>query len=130
MELEYLSPSWSRLKLYQQYTCTHGWDAMTNNITAIQLNPLVGEMQLHLCSWPTFFNYWKTNYPKLSVREPIEDICSMCYIFQSTHKYGKRKQLAKPPDSDNQNSVNNNPQAKNDSSNDDDEDSIIPLHLD
>jgi hypothetical protein len=84
-------------------------------------------MQLHLCSWPTFFYYWKTNYPKLRVRKPIEDICSMCYIIQNTHKYGKQKQLAAPPDSDNQNSINNNPQAKDDSRDDDDEDSIIPL---
>ena len=66
--------------------------------------------------------YWKTNYPKLRVRKQIEDICSMCYIFQNTHKYVKRKQRpAVPPDS-----KNNNPQAEN-NSNIDDDDSIPPF---
>jgi hypothetical protein len=97
-ELEYLPPSWSRLKLYQRYAATRGWDATTNNVGAVDLSPRPDEPQLHLCSWPSFFYYWKTNYPKLRVRKPIEDICSMCYIFQNTHKYGKRKQLAAPTD--------------------------------
>lgn len=80
-ELEYLPPSWSRLKLYQRYAHSRGWNAITNNIGAVENIPRVDEPQLHLCSWPTFFHYWKTNYPKLRVRRPIKDICSMCYVF-------------------------------------------------
>jgi hypothetical protein len=127
-ELEYLPPSWSRLKLYQQYVCTRGWDATTNNIGSIVLTPRVEEVQLRLCSWPSFFYFWKTNYPKLRVRKPIEDICSMCYIFQNTHIYAKLKQLpaTAAPDSDNQKNDSNNPQNENDSEdNDNDEHAII-----
>jgi hypothetical protein len=80
-DLEYLPPSWSRMKLYQRYARTRGWDTATNNIGSLDVSPRPGEPQLHLSSWPTFFYYWKTNYPKLRVRKPIEDICSMCYMF-------------------------------------------------
>jgi hypothetical protein len=132
-ELEYLPPSLSRMKLYQRYASTRGWNANTNNIGIIEPSPRVGEPQLHLCSWPSFFYYWKKNFPKLRVRKPIEDICSMCYIFQNTHKYSKRKSTTPPPhNSENQNSDNsNNPQAENESDDDDDDDdSIIPFLVD
>jgi hypothetical protein len=101
-ELEYLPTSWSRLKLYQRYACTRGWDAATDNIGSTVLAPRAGEVQLRLCSWPSFFYYWKTNYPKLRVSKPIEDIYIMSYIFQNTHKYAKRKQLPALSDSEHQ----------------------------
>ena len=133
-ELEYLPPSWSRMKLYQRYACTRGWDVRTNNIGAMNSFPRAGEMQLHLCSWPTFFYCWKTNYPKLRVRKPIEDICSMCYIFQNTHKY---KQLSEKQNSENnnnrrdENDVSDEDSGDDDSGDDDsDDDSIIPLLVD
>jgi hypothetical protein len=63
-ELEYLPPSWLRLKLYQRYAHLPGWNATANNIGAVKLIPWADEPQLHLCSWPTFFYYWKTYYPK------------------------------------------------------------------
>jgi hypothetical protein len=52
-----------------------------------------GETQLHLCSWPTFFYYWETKYPKLRVRKPVEDICSF-YIskYSQVCKYQEPQQ--------------------------------------
>ncbi len=41
-ELEYLPPSLSRMKLYQQYASTCGWDANTNNIGTIEPTPCPG----------------------------------------------------------------------------------------
>jgi hypothetical protein len=56
-ELDYLPPSLSRMKLYQRYASTRGWDANTNNIGTIEPTPCPGETQLRLCTWPTFFYY-------------------------------------------------------------------------
>jgi hypothetical protein len=63
-ELEYLPTSLLRLKQYQWYARTRGWEATTNNIGAVKPTPCAGKTQQHLCSWPSFFYYWKTNYPK------------------------------------------------------------------
>jgi hypothetical protein len=63
-ELEYLPTSLLRLKQYQWYARTRGWGATTNNIGAVKPTPCAGKTQQHLCSWPSFFYYWKTNYPK------------------------------------------------------------------
>ncbi len=36
------------------------------------------------CSFPTYFNLWKHDFPDLKVRQPVEDICMDCYAFETT----------------------------------------------
>jgi hypothetical protein len=39
------------------------------------------------CSFPTYFNRWKRDFPELRVSWPVEDICKDCYIFANCHRY-------------------------------------------
>ncbi len=39
------------------------------------------------CSFPTYFNLWKRDFPDLKVSWPVEDICKDCYAFASRHRY-------------------------------------------
>ncbi len=33
------------------------------------------------CSFSTYFNLWKRDFPELKVSRPVEDICKDCYAF-------------------------------------------------
>jgi hypothetical protein len=39
------------------------------------------------CSFPTYFNLWKRDFPELKVSWPMEDICKDCYAFANCHRY-------------------------------------------
>ncbi len=39
------------------------------------------------CSFPTYFNLWKRDFPDLKVSQPVEDICKDCYAFANHHRY-------------------------------------------
>ncbi len=39
------------------------------------------------CSFPTYFNLWKRDFPDLKVSRPVEDICKDCYAFANHHRY-------------------------------------------
>jgi hypothetical protein len=39
------------------------------------------------CSFSTYFNLWKRDFPELKVSRPVEDICKDCYIFANCHRY-------------------------------------------
>ncbi len=39
------------------------------------------------CSFPTYFNLWKCDFPDLKVSRPVEDICIVCYAFANRHRY-------------------------------------------
>ncbi len=39
------------------------------------------------CSFPTYFNLWKRDFPNLKVSPPVEDICKDCYTFANRHRY-------------------------------------------
>ncbi len=39
------------------------------------------------CSFPTYFNLWKHDFPDLKVSRPVEDICKDCYAFANHHRY-------------------------------------------
>ncbi len=39
------------------------------------------------CSFPTYFNLWKHDFPDLKVSRPVEDICKDCYAFANRHMY-------------------------------------------
>ncbi len=34
-----------------------------------------------ICSWPTFLNFWKKNFPDLKIARPHTDTCSICYQY-------------------------------------------------
>ena len=50
----------------------------------------------HICCRATLFNYWKEHHPKLIVRKPSRDICSICYKFNAS--YRKKAKKKKPVD--------------------------------
>ncbi len=39
------------------------------------------------CSFPTYFNLWKYDFPEPKVSWPVEDICKDCYAFANRHRY-------------------------------------------
>ncbi len=39
------------------------------------------------CSFPTYFNLWKHDFPDLKVSQPVEDICKDCYAFANRDRY-------------------------------------------
>ncbi len=39
------------------------------------------------CSFSTYFNLWKGDFPDLKVSRPVEDICKDCYAFANRHRY-------------------------------------------
>jgi hypothetical protein len=39
------------------------------------------------CSFPTYFNLWKRDFPDLKVSWSMEDICNDCYAFANHHRY-------------------------------------------
>ncbi len=38
------------------------------------------------CSFPTYINLWKHDFPDLMVSRPVEDICKDCYAFANHHR--------------------------------------------
>jgi flavodoxin len=47
-----------------------------------------GSEPLAVCSWWSFHNYWKQQFPKLIVRSPSHDVCGECTIYRNRWKYG------------------------------------------
>ncbi len=39
------------------------------------------------CSFPTYFNLWKRDFPELKLSRPVEDICKDCCTFATRHRY-------------------------------------------
>jgi hypothetical protein len=58
------------------------------------LEPAVAGEVKSVPSWSAYSTYWHTNYPKLKVRKPTEDICGYCYMFYNSHKFRGSNQSA------------------------------------
>jgi hypothetical protein len=39
------------------------------------------------CSFQTYFNLWKHDFPDLKVSRPVEGICNNCYACANRHRY-------------------------------------------
>jgi hypothetical protein len=44
-----------------------------------------------ICTWSSFFNFWKKNYPEVKITKPAEDICDLCYVFYNQTRFGQRR---------------------------------------
>jgi hypothetical protein len=87
----YFGSSWMQQDCYKQYCHERGYQVETSSVgiiklIAIGLDPDAEEKKSCI-AWPTFYNYWKREYPKLRVSKPAEDICGQCYIFCNQHKF-------------------------------------------
>ena len=43
-----------------------------------------GSMCCDVCSLSSFVNYWKKHFPKMKIRKPRNDTCSVCHMFLTT----------------------------------------------
>jgi hypothetical protein len=71
-----------------------GMKVTTNNKGTVKLEPAVAGEVKRVPSWSAYSTYWHTNYPKLKVRKPTEDICGYCYKFYNSHKFRGSNQSA------------------------------------
>ncbi len=70
------------------------------------------------CSFPTYFNLWKCDFPKLKVSRPVEDICKDCYAFTNRHRYLANQTLGCNNDDSNGNiNINGNGNGDGDGNN-------------
>ncbi len=59
------------------------------------------------CSFPTYFNLWKRDFPDLKVSWPVDDICKDCYAFANRHRYLANHTMGRDDDDSNGNSDDN-----------------------
>ena len=74
-----LPPYVSRRSLYRRYCEDRGWKQSTSSNGAISRSASGDTTEV--VSWGTFYWYWKTNYPKLTICCPSKDVCDQCHIF-------------------------------------------------
>jgi hypothetical protein len=55
------------------------------------------------CSFPTYFNLWKRDFPDLKVSWLVEDICKDCYAFANHHRYLANHTMGRDDDDGNGN---------------------------
>ncbi len=58
------------------------------------------------CSFPTYFNLWKRDFPDLKVSLPVKDICKDCYAFANRHRYLANHTMGRNNDDGNGNGNN------------------------
>jgi hypothetical protein len=46
---------------------------------------------LPICSWASFFYYWKKNFPKLVIPQARRDICDTCFIAANSFRFNQNK---------------------------------------
>jgi hypothetical protein len=74
---------------YKQYMALLGYVVWT---TAMRASIVMGWNGKELdtgqyCSFLTYFNLWKHDFPDPKVSQPVEDICKDCYAFANPHRY-------------------------------------------
>eukprot|EP00957_Ditylum_brightwellii_P187808 14300049-Ditylum_brightwellii.AAC.1 len=93
-------------KVYSQWCWERGW-IITRKRTAIgKVNPIsefgqrphddeaeepswsTGSKPLQICSWPSFHEYWKKNYPNIKACTKGADMCTNCCIFLISLQFG------------------------------------------
>jgi hypothetical protein len=60
------------------------------------------------CSFPTYFNLWKRDFPDFKVSRPVEDICKDCYAFANCHRYLANHTMGRNDDDGDGNGDDNN----------------------
>ncbi len=74
---------------YKQYMALLGYIVQTMAMGAITVTGEDGkEVDAgEYCSFPTYFDLWKRDFPDLKVSRPVEDICMDYYAFANHHRY-------------------------------------------
>jgi hypothetical protein len=88
-DVTYLLISMGYQSCYKRYMALLGYVVWT---TAMGAYIVMGEDGKEVdageyCSFPTYFNMWKCDFPDLKVSRPVEDICKDCYAFANHHRY-------------------------------------------
>ena len=122
--IEELDPGWSKRRLYGNFAWKQGW-----KIRATSKGSTVKERRTdadwsateepkQVCCRQSFNNYWSYNHPKLIVRKPSKDICSVCYKFSLLYrrKIDRRRRQA----ADNDDNIDSDDDDDEDNSDDDD----------
>ena len=94
-----LDPGNRKRRLYGDYAWRNGWKLISSANGSIikeerRDKNWNGTPSL-ICSWWSFLDFWKKNYPKVIVRKPSRDICSQCYQFEQAHKSKTNKNSSK-----------------------------------
>jgi hypothetical protein len=89
LDVTYLLISMGYWSCYKRYMALLGYVVRT---TAMGAYIVTGEDGKEVdageyCSFPTYFNLWKRDFPDLKVSQPVEDICKDCYAFANRHRY-------------------------------------------
>jgi hypothetical protein len=125
-DIEELDPGWSKRRLFGSFAWKHGWKIRSTSKGSIvkekrtDANWSATEEPKQVCCRQSFNNYWSQNHPKLIVRKPSKDICSVCYKFSLLYrrKVGKRRRQA----ADNGDGIDSDSDNDEDDTDDDDPD--------
>ena len=105
-----LAPFITKRGLYKEFCDEQGWIVKQFN-GQYTIEQKSGE-NVHVnknfsCSWGTFRNYWKSEFPTMKIRRSAKDVCDKCYVFnyQFNHliKRQKRRSALKEDSSDDSN---------------------------
>ena len=96
-----LPPYYSRRSCYASFCLEkRGMKITTSNTGNVVATPLDESQVKTIPSWRAYCLFWQTHYPKLSVRQPAEDICNFCYQFQNRHKFREEAKDEESSDED------------------------------
>jgi hypothetical protein len=77
----------TKLGLYKKLLAECQWQYTFNSKNkVIETKKLNEEDATSVPSWPTFYRFWKKNYPKLVIQKPSADICGDCHKFANSYK--------------------------------------------
>jgi hypothetical protein len=82
-----LPSNFTKRGLYNRYLQENGWVFKFDSKCRVIEKILLEEGLVQPVSWPTFWNFWCKNYPKLVVPNAAEDICNECVRFANQHKF-------------------------------------------
>ena len=85
-----LPPYYNKNNMFKRFCFDCGWTPVFDNLHRLvdmkALHPEERNELKDMPSYPTFLNYWKTNYPKMVTQRPREDVCEECYSFANHYK--------------------------------------------
>jgi hypothetical protein len=108
LDMTYLPISMGYWSCYKRYMALLGYVVRT---TAMGAYIVTGEGGKEVdfseyCSFLTYFNLWKHDFPDLKVSRPVEDICKDCYALANCHRYLANHTMGRDDDDGNSNSNN------------------------
>ena len=87
IELLELPSSFTKRSLYYRFCHSRGWMIKLANARGkLNKTPIPGEAAKDIPSWTSFWRLWKSEYPKLVVCKPREDVCGECYIYANSFR--------------------------------------------